>query len=591
VLEFYFFPHHRHPHSFLFSFSLSAMAVLSFVLVAVLSLLPGLQADSHHLVRHLHHNHHDTHRRSTNSNNSVVDLSNRQDPNNGRYDFLVSGYSVPLISTVGINSKVYFLDKKYDPGNDTGAYELDPSMVGAGPWQNAWRTLNVDDEIFCSASLVLPDKAGRIINIAGWSDSALYGIRLLTPDGKPGVPGINDWQEDMTNAALQRPRWYASAVILSNGSMLVMGGEDTNSGNEQPNLEVLPRIPGGDTTVYLDFLAQTYPFNLYPLLFVLPSGNLFVVYFNQARILDQVTFNTVLQSPNVPASAPGDFDGGRTYPYSGAGMILPIKAPYTDPMTILVCGGATQEEVGLDTCVSISPEVGGAQWTVEQMPSQRVMSCMVALPDGTYLIMNGAQLGVSGFASASDPNLTPVLYDPSLPVGQRMRELSSTTIARLYHSESSLLPDGSVIVSGSDPQDPRYPQEYRHEIFSPPYLLSGAQRPAFAVGNSDWAYGGKYAIKVKSPSMANIGITLIGAASSTHGNSMGSRTMMPDFMCVGFACLITAPPNAGVCPPGWFMLFVLDGPTPSKAVWVRIGGDPAQIGNWPPGPVFTRPGV
>jgi hypothetical protein len=349
----------------------------------------------------------------------------------------------------------------------------------------------------------------------------------------------------------------------------------------------------------------------------------------------------------VPASAPGDFDGGRTYPYSGAGMILPIKAPYTDPMTILVCGGATQEEVGLDTCVSISPEVGGAQWTVEQMvrfmivdppPSTDVnwkllafatcnvvhgtdLLCtavsvfplkslrQVALPDGTYLIMNGAQLGVSGFASASDPNLTPVLYDPSLPVGQRMRELSSTTIARLYHSESSLLPDGSVIVSGSDPQDPRYPQEYRHEIFSPPYLLSGAQRPAFAVGNSDWAYGGKYAIKVKSPSMANIGITLIGgkylvsscymlrftlvhsAASSTHGNSMGSRTMMPDFMCVGFACLITAPPNAGVCPPGWFMLFVLDGPTPSKAVWVRIGGDPAQIGNWPPGPVFTRPGV
>jgi hypothetical protein len=65
--------------------------------------------------------------------------------------------------------------------------------------------------------------------------------------------------------------------------MLVMGGEDTNSGNEQPNLEVLPRIPGGDTTVYLDFLAQTYPFNLYPLLFVLPSGNLFVGQFVLGR--------------------------------------------------------------------------------------------------------------------------------------------------------------------------------------------------------------------------------------------------------------------------------------------------------------------
>ena len=62
---------------------------------------------------------------------------------------------------------------------------------------------------------------------------------------------------------------------MANGSILIMGGEDNNSGNEQPNLEVLPRIPGGDTTVYLDFLAQTYPFNLYPFLLVLPSGNLF----------------------------------------------------------------------------------------------------------------------------------------------------------------------------------------------------------------------------------------------------------------------------------------------------------------------------
>jgi hypothetical protein len=63
--------------------------------------------------------------------------------------------------------------------------------------------LQVEDEIFCSASLVLPDVAGRILNIAGWSDSALLGVRLLTPDGAPGVPSVNDWEEDENNAALQ----------------------------------------------------------------------------------------------------------------------------------------------------------------------------------------------------------------------------------------------------------------------------------------------------------------------------------------------------------------------------------------------------
>jgi hypothetical protein len=58
-----------------------------------------------------------------------------------------------------------------------------------------------------------------------------------------------------------------------------MGGDDNNSGNIQPNLEILPRIPGGDTTVYLQFLQDTQPFNLYPFLFVLPSGNVFTSQF------------------------------------------------------------------------------------------------------------------------------------------------------------------------------------------------------------------------------------------------------------------------------------------------------------------------
>jgi hypothetical protein len=45
-----------------------------------------------------------------------------------------------LISTVGINGKVYFMDKKYEePGNTTGSYELDPSLVNNTDWTVAWR--------------------------------------------------------------------------------------------------------------------------------------------------------------------------------------------------------------------------------------------------------------------------------------------------------------------------------------------------------------------------------------------------------------------------------------------------------------------
>jgi len=65
---------------------------------------------------------------------------------------------------------------------------------------------------------------------------------------------------------------------------------------------------------------------------------------------------------------------------------------------------------------------------------------MVALPDGTFMIVNGAQEGLAGFGLASDPNFVSVLYDPLQPVGSRISILGNTTIATVVHSEATLLP-------------------------------------------------------------------------------------------------------------------------------------------------------
>ena len=92
-------------------------------------------------------------------------------------------------------------------------------------------------------------------------------------------------------------------------------------------------------------------------------------------------------------------------------------------------------------------------------------------------------------------------------------------------------------------------------------------------------------------SFSHSGIPIATATSSTHGNAMGNRIIFPEFTCEDNTCTVTAPPNAFVSPPGWHQLFVLDGPTPSFSQWIRIGGDPAELGNWPDFPDFTRPGV
>jgi hypothetical protein len=119
--------------------------------------------------------------------------------------------------------------------------------------------------------------------------------------------------EDLDNAALQvcnffrrsytltddyellEARWYPTSVILLNGSTPVVDGTDTSRAAPQPNSEILPSIPGGDTAVYLDLLAHAHPFdrhsfnrrpfnrhpfnrrpfNHHPLLFILPSSNVF----------------------------------------------------------------------------------------------------------------------------------------------------------------------------------------------------------------------------------------------------------------------------------------------------------------------------
>ena len=442
-------------------------------------------------------------------------------------------------------------------------------------------------DVFCSAGLTLPDKGGRQINVGGWSLTSTFGVRLYWPGGP-----TNDWQENVNELALQNGRWYPTAMMMANGSILVVGGESGSNAGPVPTLEILPTV-ASNGVMYLDYLNRTDPWNLYPYLAVLPSGGVFIAYYNEARVLDEKTFATTKTLPNIPGAV-DNFLGGRTYPLEGTAVLMPQYAPYSDPLTVLICGGSTPYAgVPLDNCVSTQPEAATPKWTLERMPSQRVMSCIATLPDGTYLILNGAKKGVAGFGLASDPNLGAVLYDPRLPVGARMSIMATTIVARLYHSEAIVMQDGRVLVSGSDPEDTGpnpNPQEYRVEVFVPPYLLSGLPQPTFSITNKDWAYGASATFTLTTGSTANLKVSLLGAESSTHGNSMGQRILFPAVSCAGNTCTVTAPPNAHVCPPGWFQMFVLDGPTPSKSVYVRIGGDPAGLGKWPNFSDFDKPG-
>jgi len=70
-------------------------------------------------------------------------------------------------------------------------------------------------------------------------------------------------------------------MVMANGSILVVGGEEGSNGAPIPTLEILPTPVGGPTWLFMDWLERTDPNNLYPFLAVLPGGGIFVQYYNE----------------------------------------------------------------------------------------------------------------------------------------------------------------------------------------------------------------------------------------------------------------------------------------------------------------------
>jgi hypothetical protein len=131
----------------------------------------------------------------------------------GEYTLLIGGVVVPLMTSQVVTGKVTFTEK-YGTGepNGTGAYELDLSEIDN--FSAAWRTMTgLETDVFCSAGVTLPDKAGRQMTVGGWAGQSNFGIRLYWPDGSAGVPGTNEWQEDAGGLSLQGSYFRAFSLF------------------------------------------------------------------------------------------------------------------------------------------------------------------------------------------------------------------------------------------------------------------------------------------------------------------------------------------------------------------------------------------
>ncbi|VDB96305.1 unnamed protein product [Peniophora sp. CBMAI 1063] len=579
-----------------------------------------------------------------------------------------------MMMFVGKSSKVYVLDKVEGNAEQLNGHSLyasvwdietrtaQPMDVQTNPFcANGMHLPNGSFVVFGGNNAVGPGGDNHVAGSTTEYDPTYqaYGgtkaIRVITPcDGDVDSDPNCAWVDSPNGLQMQSSRWYPGAEALGNGSVIIIGGFSSggyinrnwpntdpfySGGGSNPTYEVYPS--NGVTQRVMQFMGQTSGLNSYALTYLMASGNLFVQS-NYSTIMWDADNNVETPLPDMPNQII------RVYPASGANAMMPLLVENNYEQTILFCGGFhmldeewgnfaypminTWERASSADCQRMTPEpLDGSTPAYKQdddMPTTRTMGQFILLPDGKMMVVNGARNGTAGYglntnitaqadmpwgeSYAAEPQTQPAIYDPTAPAGQRWSTegLATSNIPRLYHSSALLLPDGSVMIAGSNPNIDvnissivPYPTTYTAEYFYPPYF-SASTRPVPTGIPDTLSYGGDY-FNVTVPASSYSGdandaanatmIWLSRPGWTTHAMNMGQRMMqLNNTYTVSSDGTITyhvaqPPPNPNLFQPGPAYVWVTIDGIPSNGTYVIVGS--GEIGTQPTKAVSVLPAI
>ncbi|MDQ2969357.1 MAG: hypothetical protein M3R37_13720 [Actinomycetota bacterium] len=288
---------------------------------------------------------------------------------------------------------------------------------------------------------------------------ALAVIVFLTACAPRTAPATPEWQ---TIGELSQPRAYASAVALSNGKILVVGGFD----------RFAPGVMNGQSEL-IDPATGTVTLLPQPLLGRVHQS-VTTAWENLIVVAGGVEWHVTYWSP---------VDRVDVFRPSQSGWVLgaTLRHPRSDHAAtalqdgrVLVTGG------NANTTLLASTEIYNVRsdtWTqAAPMPRPRTQHSAVTLLDGRVLVVGG----IDSDGSAAD---TTFMYDPRLDSWTNGPRL---TFARLQHV-AVVLPNGNVLVVGGEGAASGTSElyDFRAGVFLPSGTLADPRLAAQAVALPD----------------------------------------------------------------------------------------------------------
>jgi len=411
------------------------------------------------------------------------------------------------------------------------------------------QTFPIATDMFCNGMAILPDGRPLVVGGTMTYDTAATGYFSGLP-----TTAIFDPSSGMFSPgpAMKDGRWYPTVTILPDGRAMTIAGLDIH-GKMNTNVEVYdPKknawSEAGEASWGVDF---------FPRQFVLPSGMVF-----------EAGWNTNTQMWN-PATSEWSFVSDTKYPDNrdyGTAVMLPLTPANNYQAKVVIMGGNTSAPT--DTTEIIDFAANNPQWQFgPKLNAPRVQLNATLLPNGKVLVSGGSTVNESAAAAVKDA----LLYDPAT---NAFTSAGTMTYPRLYHSNAILMPDATVLAFGGNPIRGDY--QGHIEVYQPPYLFqpNGAAtvRPSIASAPTTIGYGKTCSVMTVGAAPANGRVVLMRPGAVTHAFDMEQRLVQLPFRALSNEMTVTAPANANLAPPGWYLLFVLDANgVPSVGRFVQVG--------------------